>query len=255
MAAPNTVSAPVPITVVIPTLNEEVDLVGCLGSVEWADERLIVDAGSRDETVPVARQAGARVVEVGSIGIARQRNRGIAEARRPWILMLDADERVSPELAQEVRELIESGPSADAYAIRRRNFFLGKEIRHGGWGSDWVVRLFRSGLGYLEREVHETLEHGGPAERVGGTIYHTPYRDVAELREKSDRYAALAARELCGLPSVIKFWRLATHPVARWALMYLGRAGFLDGWRGMVLSSFAARGVFRKYRLALQSGQ
>lgn len=235
-----------PITVVIPTRNEAVQIAECIRSVAWAGEVIVVDAESTDGTRDLARGAGARVLDGGGPTIADQRNAGIAAARHPWVFALDADERIGGELARELAATV-SAPTHQAYAVRRRNVFLGGPVSHAGWGRDWVVRLFPRERRFIKRKVHEALEPVGDVGQLAAPLEHVPYRDLGHYLEKLDRYSAWSAEELSARGRRPRLGDLVLRPPARFARMYVLELGVLDGWRGAVLCGLAAVSVFFKY--------
>ncbi|MGH2667588.1 MAG: glycosyltransferase family 2 protein, partial [bacterium] len=186
---------PAPLTVVIPTLNEASQIADCVRGVGWADEVIVADGGSNDRTPEVAQSAGAMVLQGPWTTIAAQRNGAIAAAKHEWILAVDADERVGADLAREIAAVI-ADPAHDAYAVRRRNAYLGRTITHAGWGSDWVVRVFKRSRRFVERRVHEHLERATAVGRLRAPLDHVPYRDLSHHLAKLDRYAAWGARDL-----------------------------------------------------------
>src|SRR6266581_1157521 len=147
--------SPAPVTAVIPTLNEANQIADCVRAVTWADEVIVADGGSSDETTRAAAAAGAKVLQGSWHTIAAQRNAAIAAARNQWVLAVDADERVGPDLAAEIGATVTT-PAHPAYAVRRANVYLGRTVRYGGWGDDWVVRLFQRDRRYVERRAHVT---------------------------------------------------------------------------------------------------
>lgn len=235
-----------PVTVVIPTLNEAAQAPECVGHLGWADEVLVADGGSTDGTPALALAAGARVLSGTWASIAAQRNAGIAEARNEWVFALDADERIGPDLADEITRVI-AAPAHQAYAVRRRNVYLGREIRRAGWGSDWVTRLFRRDRRFVERRVHEALEPVADAGRLRTRLDHVPYRSLAHHLAKLDRYAEWAARDLADRGRRPRLSDLVLRPPARFVRMYVFQLGLLEGWHGVVLCGLAAVSVFLKY--------
>ncbi len=237
-----------PITIVIPTRNEAAQIAECLRGLAWASEVIVVDGASTDGTAELARAVGARVLNSASGGptIAAQRNDGIATACHEWVFALDADERVGPELAHELAATV-AAPVHEAYAVRRRNVFLGKRITHAGWGNDWVVRLFRRNRRFVERRVHEALEPVIDVGRLAAPLEHVPYRDLSHHLQKIDRYAGWAAEELATRGRRPRISDLIVRPPARFVRMYFLQLGILDGWRGAVLCGLAAVSVFLKY--------
>ncbi|PYP22383.1 MAG: hypothetical protein DMD53_02835 [Gemmatimonadetes bacterium] len=240
-----------PVSIVIPTRNEALQIGECVRGLAWAGEVIVVDGASADGTAESARAAGARVLNGARAGtggqtIAAQRNAGIAAAAHEWVFALDADERIGPELAAELAATV-AAPAHDAYAVRRRNVFFGKTITRAGWGEDWVVRLFRRERRFVERRVHEGLEPVADVGRLGAPLAHVPYRDLSHYLQKLDRYATWAAEDLAARGRRPRLSDLLFRPPARFARMYLLQLGVLDGWRGAVLCGLAAVSVFLKY--------
>ena len=240
-----------PVSIVIPTRNEALQIGECVRGLAWAEEVIVVDGGSADGTAESARAAGARVLNGARAGtggqtIAAQRNAGIAAAAHEWVFALDADERIGPELAAELAATV-AAPAHDAYAVRRRNVFFGRTITRAGWGEDWVVRLFRRERRFVERRVHEGLEPVADVGRLGAPLEHVPYRDLSHYLQKLDRYATWAAEDLAARGRRPRLSDLLFRPPARFARMYLLQLGVLEGWRGAVLCGLAAVSVFLKY--------
>jgi len=240
-----------PVSIVIPTRNEALQIGECVRGLAWAGEVIVVDGASSDGTAESARFAGARVLNgakggTGGQTIAAQRNAGIAAAAHEWVFALDADERIGPELAAELAATVRA-PAHEAYAVRRRNVFLGKTISRAGWGADWVVRLFRRDRRYVERRVHEGLEPVADVGRLGAPLEHVPYRDLSHYVQKLDRYATWAADELAASGRRPRLGDLLFRPPARFLRMYVWQLGVLEGWRGAVLCGLAAVSVFLKY--------
>src|SRR5215212_4416746 len=164
------------ISVVMPTLNESARLPGVLDTLTWADQVIVVDGGSRDRSAEIAQERGAEVLVLRERTIAEQRNAGIAIARNHWVLALDADELVTPELRDSLGRLTRSGAiSPVAYRVRSRNWHLGRELRHGPWGHDWKVRVFSRDQRFAIRKVHENLEALDNVGTMTGTLLHYPY--------------------------------------------------------------------------------
>jgi glycosyltransferase involved in cell wall biosynthesis len=237
-----------PVTVVIAAHDEEAHIAECVSSVAgWAAEVLVVENDSTDRTVPLARAAGAQVFSHPFETIGRQRNAAIARARHPWVLVLDADERCTPELAREVAALVGGRPRHEAFRVPRRNFFLGREIRHGGWDRDRPVRLFRAALRYDERPVHEHVVTAGPVGALRAALLHYTYGSLAQYFEKLLRYSRDWAQQHHARGRRAGPLAVVVKPPARFVSMYVLRGGFLDGGHGVVLAVLAAVSVAAKY--------
>jgi glycosyltransferase involved in cell wall biosynthesis len=236
----------VPLTVVIPALNEAHHIDECVRHVGWADEIIVVDGGSTDATVELARAAGATVLDGHGVSIASQRNIAIATARNPWVLALDADERVTDDLRAEISEVLRA-PAHRAYRVRRQNYYLGQELTRGRWGRDWVLRLFTRELRYAERRVHESVQHAGPTGRLHANLRHTPYRDLAHQLEKMNRYARWGAEDMYEQGRRARLWDLVVRPLSRFLRAYLLQGAIWDGRDGLVTSVLGGYTAFLKY--------
>lgn len=182
------------LSVVIITLNEEANLVRTLQSVPWADEIIVVDSGSTDRTLAVARTFQARVFVETWKGFAGQKNSALHKATGDWILSLDADEEVEPELGEEIRQVLADNPTAAGYWIPRKNFFLGRWIRHGGFYPDPKLRLFRRGAGSFEKRlVHEDIRLRGDTGKLKNHLLHHAYPTLESYLEHMNRYSSLGA--------------------------------------------------------------
>jgi glycosyltransferase involved in cell wall biosynthesis len=234
------------ISVAVIALNEEERLRACLESVVWADELIVVDAGSSDKTVAIAREFTDRVLFRAWDGYGTQKNFALDQCQGDWILSLDADERVSESLREEIRTVVEGGPTTQAgFYLPRRNLFEGRWVRHGGLYPDWQLRLFRRGKGvFVERAVHESVRVEGPTGRLQSPLIHESYRSVTDAVLRLNRYSDLAAADLVAAGRGGSLFDLLGRPVWRFVSMYVLRAGFLDGWRGLVLAWLYAHYVF-----------
>lgn len=244
------------VTAVIAAHDESANIEACVASVEWAREVIVVENDSLDDTVDRARSAGATVISPGFTTIGAARNHAIARAKTGWIFVLDADERCTPELAEEIGQVVARPGSAQAYRVPRRNFFLGKEIRHGGWGSDKPIRLFKRELRYNANLVHEHVDvGGGEVGEVRGKILHYTYNSLSQYFEKFNRYSRWWAEQNFakgrrGLAAPVLF-----KPPARFISMYFFRGGFRDGAHGLVLACLAAASVMAKYARLWEKGR
>jgi glycosyltransferase involved in cell wall biosynthesis len=236
----------VPITVVIPTLDEAGRIAACIASARWAGEVIVADGGSSDATVEVARAVGATVLERCGPTIAAQRNQAIAGARYEWVLALDADELVSPELATELAT-VAAAPAHAAYRIRRQNFYLGRELTRGHWGHDWIVRFFPRERRYLEQRVHESLEPVADVGTLRGTILHEPYRDLPHHVSKMMRYGEWGAQDLFDRGRRASLSDLLVRPAWRFVKTWILQGSILDGRYGVINAGLSASASFYKY--------
>lgn len=237
------------LTVVMIAKNEAELLPDCLASVSWADEIIVLDSGSSDDSVEIATQAGAQVYQSDDwqgYGIQRQRAQGYATG--DMILMIDADERVSPELRAAIEQVLVAPPSRTVYSLGRSNLFLGRFMRHSGWYPDRVMRLYPRTFRYNDNLVHESLQSdGAPVVVLPGDLEHLTCRDLIAFQRKQLAYAEAWATERhqrgkrCGLFSVF------SHTLGAFVKTLLLRAGFLDGKQGWILAVVNAQYTFNKY--------
>lgn len=236
------------LSVIIITKNEAAHILGCLESVAFADEFIVVDSGSTDNTVELARDFGARVhVTPDWPGFGPQKNRALDLATGDWVLSIDADERVTPELAREIQAAI-AAPQADAYEIARLSDFCGRLIRHSGWWPDYVLRLFkRDTARFTDAAVHERVVPERPALKLQGHFLHYPYPDLDALINKVNRYSSDAAAMMHARGKRATVFSALGHGFWTFVRIYLIRRGFLDGRHGLVLAVTAAAGSFFRY--------
>ncbi len=236
------------ISVAIITKNEELNIRECLESVKWADEIVVVDNGSTDQTRQICQEFQARVYQEEWKGFPRQKNSAIEKTRNEWVLSLDADERVSPDLRQEIERVLGGESSTDGYFIARKNFFLGRWIKHCGWFPDYNLRLFRKSRGhFLERAVHERVEIQGKVGYLKNPLEHKTYRTLTDFFARMDRYSTLAAREMFREGRRYRFRDTFFRPPFTFLQMYLLQAGFLEGYLGFLLSALYSFYTFAKY--------
>jgi glycosyltransferase involved in cell wall biosynthesis len=237
------------LAVITLTLNEEANIGPCLESVRWADERIVVDSGSTDRTLEIARNYTERILTIPWEGYGAARNRAIEESGAEWILWLDADERVTPDLAVEIRAIVSADdPSVDGYAIARRAYFLGRWIRHSGWYPSRVVRLFRRARGHFsEHQVHERLEFSGSVRTTRHDLLHFTDPNLVHYLTKLNRYTTLAATDMMRAGRHFSFADLLLRPPFQFFKMYVLRLGMLDGIQGFMLCVLSAAYVFTKY--------
>lgn len=235
---------------VVITKNEAANIQDCLRSAQWANELIVVDAESRDRTVELAREGGAQVFVRPWPGFGLQKNFGVAQASSEWVLILDADERVTHELREEVQTCIERWrPGASvAYRIPRRNFFYGAWVRGGGVYPDYQVRLFRRGLAqYNDVAVHENLLVEGEIGTLIGHLDHYTERRIQDHFKKFGLYTTLAAQEKAKKVRTVRWSDLVFRPLVVFLKTYVLKNGCRDGVRGLIVCVFASMYTFVKY--------
>jgi len=234
--------------------NEEEKLADALAGLRWADEIIVADSFSTDGTALVATSFGARVVQIPFKGFGHLRNEAIKHCQYEWIFSLDADERCTEDVASEIRAITSSGSALDAYLVPRRNFFMGRWIRHSGWYPNFrQPQLFRNGaMVYDELPVHEgyLLAPGRRLSRLNNHIWQIPFKNVGEVLRKADRYSTLGAEKIKKrkLSVTIAF----AH--AAWSFLkhYIFKRGFLDGGPGFIIAFGNFEGTFYRYLKALE---
>jgi glycosyltransferase involved in cell wall biosynthesis len=204
-----------------------------------------VDGGSTDDTVALARSAGARVISAAP-GIASQRNAGIATAQEKWVFALDADERIGPELAEELIAA-RAGDGHEAFRVKRRNVFQGRMLSRGHWGNDWVVRFARREFRYGGSAIHPGLQGLRDVGTLRALLDHTPYRDLEHHARKLIAYGSMSAGSLAAEGRRARWSDLALRPIAHFGREYLLRGVFLDGRMGLIQAAMGAIGGFLKY--------
>lgn len=237
------------LTVLIPARNEARNIRPCIESaLPIADEILLADSGSTDRTADIARELGARVIEREYVNPSDFKNWAMPQAAHDWVLLLDADERVTPELAREILAVLRA-PDRDAYWIPRRGYFFGRRLRRGGWGSDRVLRLVRRSVcRYTERRVHEELAvETGRIGSLGSALEHYTYWTSEQYFEKFDRYTTWGAQDLLDRGRRARLCTLVLRPAWRFFRQYLLKLGVLDGRAGLVMCGLSACSVFVKY--------
>ena len=236
-----------PLTLVVITRDAGVQLEECLASAAFAAESIVVDSGSRDDTVEIARRLGARVLSHEWIGFGPQKNFAVQQAAHDWVLCLDADERVSAELEGSLRAEM-AVPRHSAYAMARRNRFLGRWLAHGEGYPDWSVRVFdRRRARWSEDAVHEHVLAEGSVGRLRGDLLHASGESLDAYLAKQNRYTTLQAEAMHARGERFSFARLLLSPLFRFLRFYVLRGGFLDGTAGLVHISIGCFNSFCKY--------
>lgn len=237
------------ISVIIITKNEAHAIADCLQSVSWADEIIVVDSGSSDDTIKICEQFGAKVTVTDNWpGFGEQKNRALAYATQDWVLSLDADERVTPELRSEIEKVMATPNSISAFRIPRSSSYCGKFIKHSGWVPDYVVRLFRKDSArFSDNIVHERLLTKGEIGTLKHPIRHYAFSDLEEVLDKLNRYSSAGALQKLTQTKKSSLSKAIRHGL--WAFMrtFFIQAGFLDGREGFMLAVSNAEGVYYRY--------
>ena len=244
------------ISAVIITFNEENNVGDAIESVSWADEVIVVDSESSDRTREIAEAAGAKVITRKWEGFAPQKQFAAGRAENDWIFSLDADERVSSELREEILALKAEKTTSDGYKVPRLSIYMNQSIRHGGWYPDWQLRLFDRRKGrWKDVLIHESfkMDDGSLTGKLAGDIFHYSVEDAAHHhRMIGERYAPLAARQMFDDGHRTSRLKILLAGPAAFVRTYLLKAGFLDGLPGFVIAKFAAHHAFLKHVLLLQ---
>jgi hypothetical protein len=229
--------------------NEAQKIEPALRSLHWADEIVVADSFSTDQTVEICRRYRARVIQVPFEGFGRLRNAALDALEGDWVFSLDADERCTEAAAAEIRATVERADAADAYWVPRRNFVFGRWMRHSGYVPDYrQPQLFRRGkLRYTEDAVHETFVLDGTLGTLQEPIAQIPFRDLAQMLHKMQRYSTLGTDRLRQRKAPASMSAALAHGVAAFLRHYLFQLGFLDGWAGFVVAFANLEGTFYRY--------
>ena len=236
------------LSVIIITKNEADNIQACLDSVSFADQRIIVDSGSTDGTVALARDAGATVIETDWPGFGPQKNRALDEETGDWVLSLDADERIGEGLRDEILAAI-ARPAHQAYMLPRLSSFCGHFIHHAGWYPDHIVRLFRRGRARFSDDlVHERIVVAeGSVGRLKNPIIHYSYRDDSAYLRKLEQYSSLGARQAFEAGKRGGLGKAILHGCTAFLRSYVAKRGFLDGRAGLMVAISTAESTYHKY--------
>ncbi len=241
------------ISVILITKNEASNIRPCLESASWVDEIVVVDSGSTDDTVSICREIGAKVYECDWPGFGMQKNRALGYATKEWVLSLDADERITPELRSEIEAIMRAKQSSDAYLVPRLSNYCGRFMRHSGWYPDLLPRLFKRGTAHFSDDlVHERLIVEGETGELHGMLLHYAFDDLEEVLHKVNQYSSAGAKMMQqrGRKSSL------TGAVVRgvWAFMrtYVLRGGIFDGREGFMLAVSNAEGTYYRYLKLMQ---
>lgn len=236
------------VSIAIITRDEAHAIEACLKSVAWADERIVLDSGSTDDTVAICRALGATVESADWPGHGVQKNRAIARCSGDWILSLDADERVGDELRAEITQMLASPGNAVGFRMPRLSSYCGRRMRHGGWWPDYVTRIVRRGRGrFSDDPVHERLIVDGPVGTLRSPLAHEAVVDLEEVLDKVNRYSTAGARQMLRSGRHATLRSAIGHGAWTFIRTYVLRAGFLDGREGFMLAVSNAEGAYYRY--------
>jgi glycosyltransferase involved in cell wall biosynthesis len=236
------------LSVIVIALNQEANIVPCLETVRWADDLVVVDSGSRDRTLELARELTGRVFTIDWPGFGAAKNFALDQARGDWVLSLDTDERVSPALRDEVISVIKGGGRFAGYRVPRKNYFGSRWVRRLGWYPDYTLRLFRREQGrFKERAVHEEVMVDGPVGILQSPLDHYSYTGVSDYIARQDRYARLAAQQMLEEGRRPRPGELVYRPLSHFLKLYLLRLGFMEGRLGYTLALLGSLYNFLKY--------
>lgn len=236
------------LSIAIITKNEEKNIVRCLESVKWADEIVVVDSGSTDRTVEICRNAGCRVELSEWLGFAKTKQKAVDLCKNDWVLVLDADEVITPDLKDRIQNELEN-PVHTGYRIKRNSFYLGREIKHCGWDRDYTLRLFDNNKGrFNNKAVHESVQIlEGSIGKIKEPMMHYTYPSVTSHIEKMNTYSELGAGEIAQKGYSSNPVSAVLRGLVKFIKMYILKLGLLDGTEGFVLCVNSAYGVYLKY--------
>jgi len=235
------------ISVVIITKNESLHISRCLQSIEWADEIIVLDSGSDDDTVSLCHQYTDKVFETDWPGFGQQKQRAVDKAQGDWIFSIDADEVVTAELRQEIETAIQH-KTAQGFAIPRLSNYCGRQIQHSGWSPDYTIRLFRQGKGrFTDEPVHERVIVEGLVEKLSQPLLHDAFINFEEVLDKVNHYSSLGALKLAQQGKQGSLTKAIYKAVWSFFKTYFIKAGFLDGQQGLMLAISNAEGTYYKY--------
>ena len=236
------------LSIILITKNEAANIRACLESVQWADEVIVVDSGSTDDTVAICRDLGAQVHAHDWPGFGVQKNRALGYASKDWVLSLDADERVTPELRADIERAMQAAHAADAYLVPRLSNYCGRFMRHSGWYPDLLPRLFRRGKARFSDDlVHERLIVEGATGELQGLLLHYAFDDLEEVLHKINQYSSAGARMMQQRGRRATLTGAVLRGMWSFARTYVLRGGFLDGCEGFMLAVSNAEGTYYRY--------
>jgi len=228
--------------------NEAVNISEALKSVAFADQVVVADTGSTDNTIEIARELGAEVHSIVFEGFGNTKNKALDFCTGDWVLFIDADERVTSELAEKIMNVSNNDTPTAGFLINRLTYFLGKPVRHSGWYPDYTLRFFKRKSGkFSNRLVHEQVEVEGPVGRLEGLLLHNSYHNLDQYLDKLNEYSTLSAREMFDKGKKFNILDLVFRPISTFLKMLIFKAGLLDGFNGLTLAVLSSYHVFVKY--------
>lgn len=240
------------LSVIVITKNEEANIAKCLESVKWADEIIVLDSGSSDKTVEICKTFTPHVFETDWQGFGIQKQRALEKATGNWVLSIDADEIISPELRAEIENAIRQN-QFDAFLLPRLSSYCGKFIKHGGWYPDYILRLFRREVGHFTDDViHERVIVEGKIGQLTTPILHESYSDLSEVLEKVNSYSTLQAQKLFERGVKSSLSKAIFRALWKFIQTYFVKVAFLDGQHGLMLAISSAESVYYKYLKLLE---
>ncbi|NVJ88624.1 MAG: glycosyltransferase family 2 protein [Flavobacteriaceae bacterium] len=236
------------ISAIIPTLNEEIHIEAAIKSVNFADEIIVIDSYSTDKTLEIAENYNVKIIKRKFDDFSSQKNYAIEQATHPWIYILDADERVTPSVQEEILEAVKNPKNKVGFYVRRSFYFAGKNIHYGGCQRDRVVRLFLKEQCRYKGVVHETIEANGELGFFKNKIEHYSYKGFDHYISKMNHYGELRAKEYYKKKKKINYlFHIIIKPLARFFIHFIFRLGFLDGFQGFLFARCQAYGVYVRY--------
>jgi len=236
------------LSVIIITKDEQDNIKDCLESIKWADEIIVIDSGSADKTEEICRKYTNSFYVKDWPGFGIQKQRALDLATHEWVLSIDADERVTLDLKDEIISVLNSNLNEDGYLIPRLSNYLGKNMRHAGWYPDYTLRLVKRKKSYFTKDiVHEKMIVDGPIKKLSNHLVHYPYKDIAHHMEKLNSYTSLSAKKMFSNGKSVSWLMIFIKAFFSFFRAYILRKGFLDGWQGLVVSISTSLSVYMKY--------
>ena len=236
------------LSVIIITKNEQDNIQDCMESVKWVDEIIVVDSGSTDRTEEICRKYTDKFYVEDWHGFGIQKQRALALASHEWVLSVDADERVTSDLKDEITEKISQDSNTDGYLIPRLSNYLGKDIRHSGWYPDYTLRLVQRQKSHFTKDiVHEKMVVDGVINRLSNHFLHYPYKDIAHHLQKLNDYSSLSAEKMFASGKRVSWPVIFFKAIFGFFRSYILRGGFLDGWQGLIVSISTGLSTYLKY--------